>query len=80
MRLRGIDPATPWFGCDRCADFDTPAGDFAETFALLLLGPKDFRGRIAPPPNRTQISELETSTCTIACRYSLVDSMLAPEI
>src|SRR5262245_27915370 len=39
MELRGIDPATPWFGCSRCPDFNTPAGDFAETFAFLLLGP-----------------------------------------
>src|SRR4051812_27225753 len=37
--IRGIDPAEPWFGCDRCTDFSTPAGDFAETFAFLLLGP-----------------------------------------
>jgi hypothetical protein len=59
MRLRGIDPSTPWFGCDRCSDFETPAGDFAETFALLMVGPKDFRGRIAPPPTAQQISGLQ---------------------
>jgi hypothetical protein len=57
-RLRGIDPATPWFGCNGCSDFDTPAGDFAETFAFLMLGPKDFHGRIAPPPTAEQISGL----------------------
>ena len=55
MELRGIDPATPWFGCDKCSDYSTPAGDFAETFALLLFGPKEFRGRIAPPPSAQQI-------------------------
>lgn len=55
MELRGIDTATPWFGCDKCSDFSTPAGDFAETFALLLFGPKEFRGRIAPPPAAQQI-------------------------
>lgn len=58
MQLRGIDPATPWFGCDRCTDFATPAGDFAETFALILFGPKEFRGRIAPPPTAKQIPAL----------------------
>jgi len=58
MRLRGIDPSTPWFGCNKCSDFETPAGDFAETFALLMLGPKDFRGLIAPPPTAQQISGL----------------------
>jgi hypothetical protein len=50
MLARGIDPATRWFGCDRCSDYNTPSGDFAETFALLLAGPKHFRGRIAPRP------------------------------
>jgi hypothetical protein len=50
LRLRGLDPKTPWFGCNRCSDYKTGAGDFAETFALLLLGPEYFRGRIAPPP------------------------------
>jgi hypothetical protein len=55
MQVRGIDPATPWFGCDRCSDYNTPAGDFAETFALLLRGPKYFRGRIAARPTPEQI-------------------------
>ena len=58
MAVRGIDPATPWFGCSRCTDFNTPAGDFAETFALLLLGPGNFSGRIAPPPTAEQITAL----------------------
>jgi hypothetical protein len=59
MKLRGIDPSTPWFGCNACSDFETPAGDFAETFALLMLGPEDFQGRIAPPPTPQQISRLQ---------------------
>jgi hypothetical protein len=60
MKLRGIDPSTPWFGCDACSDFETPAGDFAETFALLMFGPKDFQGRIAPPPTAQQLSGLQS--------------------
>jgi hypothetical protein len=58
MQLRGIDPATPWFGCDRCSDYNTPAGDFAETFAFLLRGPKYFRSRIAAVPTADQIPAL----------------------
>lgn len=50
MEARGIDPATTWFGCDRCSDYNTPAGDFAETFARLLCGPKYFRSKIAALP------------------------------
>ena len=57
MEVRGIDPSTPWFGCDRCTDFSTPAGDFAETFALLLLGRGHFSGRIAPQPTDEQLIE-----------------------
>jgi hypothetical protein len=59
METRGIDPATPWFGCNRCTDFSTPAGDFAETFALFLLGRGHFSGRIAPPPTDEQLRALK---------------------
>jgi hypothetical protein len=58
MKLRGIDPETTWFGCDWCSDYNTPAGDFAETFAFLLRGPKYFRSRIAAPPTPEQIPAL----------------------
>ncbi len=58
MELRGIDPSTPWYGCSACSDFDTPAGDFAETFAYLLLGPGSYHSRMAPPPKPEQIREL----------------------
>ena len=50
---------TPWFGCNRCSDFKTPAGDFAETFAFLLLGPGNFSGRIASAPTAEQIPILK---------------------
>jgi hypothetical protein len=58
MKARGIDPSTPWFGRSGCTDFNTPAGDFAETFALFLLGPGHFDGRIAPPPSAEEIPAL----------------------
>jgi hypothetical protein len=59
MLARGLDPATEWFGCSRCSDYNTPAGDFAETFAMLLLGPQDFRGRIAPRPATDELEQLK---------------------
>jgi len=58
MESRGIDPSTPWFGCNRCSDLKTPAGDFAETFALLLFGAKNYSGKIAPAPTKDQIPVL----------------------
>lgn len=62
--LRGINPSTPWFGCDACPDYNTPAGDFAETFAYLLLGPGNYHSLIAPPPKPEQLLEL-ASFCNI---------------
>ena len=56
--LRGIDPEEAWFGCNRCPDYNTPAGDFAETFAFLLLGPGNYHSRMALPPTKDQIPAL----------------------
>ncbi len=56
--MRGIAPDTPWFGCNRCPDYSTPAGDFAETFALLLLGPGNYHSHMAPPPRLEDVPQL----------------------
>jgi len=58
MELRGINPAMPWYGCSACSDYATPAGDFAETFAYLLLGPGSYHSKLAPPPSAEMIREL----------------------
>jgi hypothetical protein len=63
--MRGISQSVPWFGCNRCPDYQTPAGDFAETFALLLLGPKNYHSRIALAPTPEEIPDL-ASFCDIA--------------
>ena len=57
-KLRGITVETPWFGCDRCSDYETPAGDFAETFAFLLLGPGNYHSRLARAPAPGQMADL----------------------
>lgn len=56
--VRGIPADTPWYPCDRCEDYDTPAGDFAEVFAAWLVGASDFRSRVAPLPDDAQLREL----------------------
>ena len=58
MKIRGIKPSTRWFTCKQCSDYNAPAGDFAETFAFLLLGPEFFRSRLAPPPTDEQVRAL----------------------
>jgi hypothetical protein len=60
MVMRGIDPSTPWFGRVGRSDFDTPAGDFAETFALLVRGPKYFHAKIAARPTSAQFRQLRS--------------------
>ncbi len=69
-KMRGISLDTPWFGCNRCPDYSTPAGDFAETFALLLLGPGNYHSLIAPQPTREQAAELAAFCHLESVRYS----------
>ena len=73
--LRGIDPSMPWFGCNRCPDYGTPAGDFAETFAFLLLGPGNYHSRLAPPPDLSMIPQLASF-----CGIKIEDSWCAEQI
>ncbi|MCU1592236.1 MAG: hypothetical protein JWP11_3492 [Frankiales bacterium] len=57
-RMRGIPAGTPWFGCNYCTDFNTPAGDFAETYSQWQRGSHDSRTQIAPMPNSTQLAAI----------------------
>lgn len=57
LRARGLAPQR-WFPCTGCSDYASPAGDFAEVFALWLAGPGDFRSRLAGPPPRAQLAQL----------------------
>lgn len=56
--LRGIDRDVPWAGCSGCGDLETPAGDFAEVFAVWQVGPVDFRSRMAPLPSGERLRVL----------------------
>lgn len=55
LKLRGINPSTPWFGCNYCTDFSTPAGDWAEVFARYLTGNHDFYSKVAGAPSAAQL-------------------------
>lgn len=55
---RGIPASTPWFGCSRCRDFATPAGDFAETYAQWQRRATTNRSQLAPAPSRAQLAVL----------------------
>lgn len=56
--IRRLPRGASWFPCSRCSDLSSPAGDFAESFAVWLVGPGDFRGRLRPPPDADQLRAL----------------------
>jgi hypothetical protein len=55
---RGISASTPWYGCSGCADFATPAGDFAEVYAQWLRGAGDNRSELAGAPGPAELQRL----------------------
>jgi len=58
LEARGIPAGTPWFGCDRCQDFGTPAGDFAETYAQWQRGVTSSRSTLARAATPAELSRL----------------------
>jgi hypothetical protein len=58
LELRGLPPDTTWFPCDRCSDYASGAGDWAEVFALWLVGPGDFRSELAGPPDAATLERI----------------------
>jgi len=58
QRIRGIPADTPWYGCFRCTDYNTPAGDFAESFAFWQVGSAGYRSTMAGPPSPAQLRAL----------------------
>ena len=58
LRARGIPTSTPWFGCNSCSDFATPAGDFAEVYAQWQRSASDNRSALAPAPSSAALAEL----------------------
>jgi hypothetical protein len=58
---RGLAETTPWWTCNSCGDLQVGAGDFAETFAVLV-GPKfKFYSEVGPRPSPAQIAAIAES-------------------
>ncbi len=51
LAQRGASEATPWWPSSGAADFETGAGDFAECFAVWLVGSEDYRSVVGPVPS-----------------------------
>lgn len=58
QEYRGYGIRDNWFGCNRCTDYDTPAGDYAEVFAYLFSPKGKFRSTMARPPARGPQTDL----------------------
>ncbi|MGH1504316.1 MAG: hypothetical protein ACRBI6_12220 [Acidimicrobiales bacterium] len=59
QEARGIENE-PWWPDSGAADFETGAGDFAESFAYLLIGDADdFKARLTAPPGEAELALLE---------------------
>src|SRR3954468_2120245 len=61
IAMRGIPAGTPWFGCNYCTDFNTPAGDFAETYSQWQRSSHDSRTQIAPMPDSAKLAQIAAS-------------------
>ncbi len=55
---RGLDDRT-WFGEPGTSDFATPAGDFAEAFAVWQIDSSDYRSQLGPPPTPPQLELIQ---------------------
>ncbi|MCU1693202.1 MAG: hypothetical protein JWM64_2293, partial [Frankiales bacterium] len=64
LRARGVPAGTRWEGCDRCTDFATPAGDFAETYAQWRRGASDSRTQLARVPGPAALDRLAAAFFT----------------
>lgn len=58
MAARGIPAGTHWYGCSGCADFATPAGDFAEVYAQWARGTSTNRSELAGDVPAAQLAQL----------------------
>lgn len=59
-QIRGIDGRSWYPDCSGCTDYDSPAGDFAETFAMAMVGDVGFLSTVAARPTPSQIGALAT--------------------
>ena len=71
LSLRGRSGSTAaWYPANGTSDYASPAGDFAEVYALYLAGAGDFRSTFAPQPTSTQLSSLGQFFSDLQARQS----------
>ena len=71
LALRGRSGTTvPWYPRNGTSDYASPAGDFAEVYALYRAGSGDFRSTFAPQPTSTQLSSLASFFADLEARQT----------
>ncbi len=58
LRGRGSFPVSRWYPSNGTSDYASPAGDFAEVYALWTAGAGDFRSTFAPQPTSSQLQPI----------------------
>jgi hypothetical protein len=60
LKVRSLEADTPWWACDACTDLKTGAGDFAETFALVVAPHYKFYSELGQEPSTEQQQQIVT--------------------
>ncbi len=58
LQIRNLKATTPWWACDACTDLQTGAGDFAETFALIVAPKYKFYSELGQDPTSEMVQRV----------------------
>ena len=58
LRARRLSASTPWWTCSGCTDLQVGAGDFAETFAMLIAPSYKFYSELGQSPSAAQLVDV----------------------
>ena len=71
LSLRGRSGSrAAWYPCNGTSDYASPAGDFAEVYALYLAGAGDFRSTFAPQPTSSELGALGQFFADLQARHA----------
>ena len=72
LAMRGLAQGTPWWTCSGCRDLQVPAGDFAETFALVAAPRYRFYSEVAPEPDAATLAGFVQNVLPAAVRNGFI--------
>jgi hypothetical protein len=55
LEIRGLPAQTPWWTCNSCGDMQVGAGDFAESFAMLIAPKFKYYSELGTVPDNDQL-------------------------